>query len=288
MDAAKVATQAFKLVSNTASAAEKSGDLARMVVFVDPSCPQELRTLLQQALMPQTYLVALAIQSTQDPARLAYLAGSDVCLIATAALSQDVASCLSAAQHARVQTLCVGAPLAAFEAELEAAGLAADFDQPETLVLGGEADLSALADWLNLHCDKNQTLAAAFPFMRKPFERQAIMGAAASNALAGALIGKRHDMPAMCLTQLSLAYILASLNGVATVPVLAAQAGMVLVGAKLCRKLARKAQDKLPILGPVIRAGIGFGGTALMGTVFSATDACIRSARQSSSQSPEE
>lgn len=289
MDAAHVASKAYKFVSATAQAAEKSADLARVTLFVDPSCAPETRALLQNAFVPQNFSVALAIQSAADPARLTYLAGSDVCVIATAQGSESVALCVRAAQHARVPACCVGSATGQLHAQLSDVGLSDDeLTELVGLPMAQPSDLHELSAWLNAHCEKNQTLASAFPFMQQSFERQAIFGAAASNALAGALLGKRHDMPAMCVTQASLAFVLANLHGTAKLPLLATQGACVAAGAFACRALARRLQQAAPILGPVIRASIGFGGTLAMGMFFSAQDKALAGAATIQPRSGEE
>ena len=121
--------------------------------------------------------------------------------------------------------------------------------------------------WIVAACSsKRLAFAIALPFVRRPLARDAVMATAVQNAAIGLVpFIPGADLPLMTLNQAKMALQIAAAYGQAMGKERAKEMIAVVGGAFACRTLARELLEFIPVLGFIIRPGIGYAGTTAIG-----------------------
>lgn len=124
-----------------------------------------------------------------------------------------------------------------------------------------------MGEWIIAACaDKKLAFALAFPFVRKPLSLDAINATAIQNAGVGLVpLIPGADMPIMTLNQIKMLFQIATAYGEPLDMGRAKEVAAVVGGAFICRNIARSAAGLVPVIGGVIRGGVGYAGTVAMG-----------------------
>ncbi len=135
-----------------------------------------------------------------------------------------------------------------------------------------DAEETALLDermgqWIASVCrSKRLAFALAFPFMRRSLAMESVSETSIQNAGVGLLpIIPGADLPIMTVNQAKMALQIAAVYGEPMGKERAKEIVAVVGGAFACRAIARELIELVPILGGVVRTGIGYAGTAAMG-----------------------
>ena len=130
-----------------------------------------------------------------------------------------------------------------------------------------EALDDSMGRWIVTVCrSKCLAFAIAFPFMRRPLARDAVQATSLQNAGIGLVpLIPGADLPIMTLNQMKMVLQIAAAYGHEMDFDRIKELLVVVGGAYLCRTLARELVEFVPALGFVIRAGIGYAGTAALG-----------------------
>ena len=124
-----------------------------------------------------------------------------------------------------------------------------------------------MGKWISSACsEKRLAFALAFPFVRKPLSLDSVNVTAIENALIGGIVFlPGADMPLMTLNQIKMLLRIASAYGQPlTMDRLKELVGVVFGGFAL-RSVSRNICGVVPVIGPVVKAGVGYGGTIAMG-----------------------
>ncbi len=261
-----------KVLAARKDAARRGGGVVRLSVMVSLGAPPELVRAVRAGLRPMRAGGRLHVEGFSDEGpRPQVNSLSDAAVVLCSPASAELGAQLwrSFAQ-AGVPCALVGL--------VEDAGRAADFRaacaqegvDEGCVVLGSRAEeaCEALGAWLVDALDEERADAAAsnFACCRAALARGLVREACASNALVALLaFVPGADLPAMCVTQLTLALRLAALYGQ---PLDAGRLGEltgVVAGAFGLRGVARLAARRLSLPALLTRVGVGAGGTYAMG-----------------------
>lgn len=124
-----------------------------------------------------------------------------------------------------------------------------------------------MGEWVIAACaDKKLAFALAFRFVRRPLSIDAINATALQNAGIGLVpLIPGADMPIMTLNQIKMLFQIATAYGQPMDMARAKEVAAVVAGAFLLRNVARSVAGAVPVVGGVIRAGVGYAGTEAMG-----------------------
>ncbi len=124
-----------------------------------------------------------------------------------------------------------------------------------------------MGEWIISACaDKKLAFALAFRFVRRPLSIDAINATSLQNAGIGLVpLIPGADMPIMTLNQIKMLFQIATAYGEPMDMARAKEVAAVVAGAFLFRNIARSAAGLVPVVGGVIRAGVGYAGTEAMG-----------------------
>ena len=141
-------------------------------------------------------------------------------------------------------------------------------DEPFAL----DKDLSAALDermgrWIVAACEnKRLAFSIAFPFVRRPLANDAVQTTALQNAAIGAIpFIPGADLPLMTLNQAKMVLQIAAAYGQSMGKERIKELVAVVGGAFVFRTLARELLEFIPVLGFLIRPGIGYAGTTAIG-----------------------
>ena len=121
--------------------------------------------------------------------------------------------------------------------------------------------------WIVAACrDKRLAFAVAFAFVRRPLARDAVFSTAVQNAGIGLVpFIPGADLPIMTLNQAKMALQIAAAYGQPMGTDRIKEIIAIVGGAFACRTLARELAEFVPVLGFIIRPGIGYTATAAIG-----------------------
>lgn len=121
--------------------------------------------------------------------------------------------------------------------------------------------------WIVAACHaKRLAFSVAFPFVRRPLATDAIMATAMQNAGVGLVpLIPGADMPIMTLNQAKMALQIAAAYGQPMEKDRLKEILPIIASAFACRSLARQLLEFVPVLGYVVRPGIGYTATVGMG-----------------------
>lgn len=194
---------------------------------------------------------------------------ADVCLVLSARELDDVATLVSRYAKYGVPTAVVArtsveAPHAIAGAVHNTVGIVCGTD-PETLT-------QKLACWVVDTLDeKISAFVQAFPFARKEKIRQLVANCASQNAMVGAVAFiPGADMPVITANQLRLALDIAQLYDKPLDASRLPELGCVVGAGVVYRGIARSLVGVLPVVGPLIKASVGYGGTISTGRTLEA------------------
>ena len=124
-----------------------------------------------------------------------------------------------------------------------------------------------MGSWIVAVCrEKRLAFAIAFPFMRRPLARDAVLTTSLQNAGIGLVpFIPGADLPIMTLNQAKMVLQIAAAYGHEMDKDRLKELAAVVGGAYLCRTLARELVEFVPVLGFAVRTGIAYGGTAALG-----------------------
>ena len=135
-----------------------------------------------------------------------------------------------------------------------------------------DADLKAALDermgrWIVAACNsKRLAFAISFSFVRRPLANDAVLNTALQNAAIGLIpFIPGADLPLMTLNQAKMALQIAAAYGQAMGKERLKEMVAVVGGAFVFRTVARGLAEFIPVLGFVIRPGIGYAGTTAIG-----------------------
>ena len=235
--------RALELLSSLRQSRSSMGEALVLRVHVDATCPRPLALAVRDALVSERSngrvdVFGLALpEDAPAPDAALVLVGSAPC-----------------ADLARAYAMC-GVPVALVAEgalDLPAVDVAegASWLVGTVLASSPEAVPHALASWLAGAVEKDLALAACFPFCRREVCDAAVTRCAAENAAIGAIsLIPGSDLPLMTLNQLKLALEVACANG----------------SALAWRAAARGVSSALPGLSALVKAGVGYGATVLVG-----------------------
>ena len=251
--------RALELLSSLRQSRSSMGEPLVLRVHVDATCPRPLALAVRDALVserangrvdvfglalpedapaPDAALVLVGSGPCADLARAYAMCGVPVALVAEGALD------LPAVDVAEGASWLVGTVLAS----------------------SPEAVPHALASWLAGAVEKDLALAACFPFCRREVCDAAVTRCAAENAAIGAIsLIPGSDLPLMTLNQLKLALEVACANGRDLDATCAAALLGVAGSALVWRAAAHGVSSALPGLSALVKAGVGYGATVLVG-----------------------
>ena len=124
-----------------------------------------------------------------------------------------------------------------------------------------------MGEWIiQVAGDKRLAFATAFPFVCRPLGVDAVNLTALENAAIGAfLFIPGADMPIMTLNQAKMLLQIAAAYGQPMTTERAKELAVVVAGGFACRTAARNLVGLVPMVGPAIKASIGYAGTQAMG-----------------------
>ena len=142
--------------------------------------------------------------------------------------------------------------------------------KPQTSALDDEAIASIdlqMGKWISSACaEKRLAFALAFPFVRRPLALDSVNVTAIENALVGGIVFiPGADMPIMTLNQMKMLLMIASAYGQPLDMQRAKELAATVFGGFFFRSVSRNICGVVPVIGPVVKAGIGYGGTIAMG-----------------------
>ena len=248
-------------------------------VYIDEACPADIAAH-----------VRAAFTSDQDTVRLtvAYCDGyvmphpTDDMAVVVAGASPDISAFIAQIRAVGVPAMVVTTmpEIVAKQAEQAGAGIpegdliapavegATANDEPYVLTneMREEIDVR-MGRWIATVCrEKRLAFAAAFPFVRRPLADDAILSTSLQNAGIGLMpIILGADMPVMTLNQIKMTLQIAAAYGQPMGKERAKEILAVVGSAFACRTLARELVGFIPVLGFVIRPGIGYAATAALG-----------------------
>ena len=141
-------------------------------------------------------------------------------------------------------------------------------EEPYQLDEEAAAALDArMGRWIVSAChDKRLAFSVAFPFVRRPLATDAVLTTAIQNAGIGLVpFIPGADMPIMTLNQAKMALQIAAAYGQPMGKDRAKEIIPVVAGAFASRALARELLELIPVLGFIVRPGIGYTATIAMG-----------------------
>lgn len=114
--------------------------------------------------------------------------------------------------------------------------------------------------------DKKLAFSLAYPFVRKPIAKASVNLTAAENAGVGLIaFSPAADMPIMTANQAKMILQIAAAYGQPLSKDRVKEIGAVIGGALLFRGISRQVAGLIPAIGPVIKAGMGYAGTVVVG-----------------------
>ncbi len=248
-------------------------DPIRVHLCVDTTAPDFIIATVKELFIPadpSAQLRILNVDSAVDsPVGMRFETDCDVCFVLCGHHSQ-------AAAHVVVQYQQAPLPCAVIaRSSVEAPYCASDPDGSAVgLVTAADAATlkQKLASWVvDALAEKGIAFARAFTFARKAKVNQLVHSCALQNAAVGALVLiPGADMPVMTTNQMRLALDIARVYGheqdLSRVGDIVAVVGAGLV----YRGAARALLSVVPVVGAVVKASVGFGGTISTGRVLAA------------------
>ena len=124
-----------------------------------------------------------------------------------------------------------------------------------------------MAQWIASVCrTKRLAFALAFPFMRRSLAMESVSETSIQNAGVGLLpLIPGADLPIMTANQAKMVLQIAAAYGEPMGKERAKEIIAVMGGAFACRAIARELIELVPVLGGVVRTGVGYFGTEAMG-----------------------
>ena len=121
--------------------------------------------------------------------------------------------------------------------------------------------------WIvNVCREKSLAFTLAFPFMRRSLAMEAVSETSIQNAGVGFLpLIPGADLPIMTANQAKMALQIAAAYGEPMGKERAKEIVAIVGGAFVCRTVARELIELVPVLGGVVRTGVGYFGTVAMG-----------------------
>ena len=121
--------------------------------------------------------------------------------------------------------------------------------------------------WIAATChEKKLAFALAFPFVRRPIANDAVLTTSLQNAGVGLIpIIAGADLPIMTMNQAKMVLQIAAAYGQPLDKDRLKEIVPVVANAFICRTVAREMLEFVPMLGFVIRPGIGFAATEALG-----------------------
>lgn len=259
----------LEVLSAGGAALRGQGETVTIRVHVDPTCPRALALATRRALVaerPGGVVDVRGLAPADDGVR------PDAALVLVGRADVAALVALYARSGVPVAMLAEGA------LDVPAVGLPEGAATLVGVVCASSAATleHKLAAWLVSATDKHLALAANFAFCRDAVCDALVGRCAMENAAVGAIpIIPGSDLPIMCANEAKLALDLAAAHGR---PIeLARLLDLVgVLGAGLaCRSLARAATTLLPGFGPLVKAGVGYGGTLATGSALRARLAAL-------------
>lgn len=255
--------RALEVLSSGRSSFKGRDESVLVHVHVDPECPRELALAAKGALLAERAGGRVEVFGLE--AAPASDAAPDAAVVVSGGSDCDALVSSYARSGVPVGVLVEGA--------LDAPRLSLP-DQAAALVrVIAASDARTLADklasWLVGAVGKPLALAANFPFCRPAVVDLLVTRCAAENAVVGAVsLIPGSDLPIMTANQAKLALDMAAAYG-RDVDLSRAVELAGVVGAGLAyRSVARALLGLVPGVGPLLRAGVGYGGTLATGTAL--------------------
>lgn len=247
------------LASGIRGAHERRRECVRVAIEVDRSAPSELVRGVKGALMPETSTGLVHVSAIDPAAPVRVNTDTDLAIIVAGEAKEGCA--LVARAFATSGVACAVVVETSVEAPtgegLDGVALIS--------AVSSEALLSKLASWMADACPRDIALAANFPFCRHAVALRCIRDRSAQNAVVSLMPFGDSDLPVMGLNQALMALDIASAYGRGVEARRAIELAFVVACALGSRAVARSCAKALPGLGILVRLGVAYGGTALMG-----------------------
>lgn len=263
MTGSSIINQTTDLVISGREMEERRCDYVCVVALVDVTAPRSLAIPVRDALDPRLPTSEVRVVAAGSGTDLLAPTIPDVCVAVLGRNAQAVSAgvCELAAAGVPVALVCESAldapklPLGATAARRVSIISATN---PEVLT-------ERLAEWIIGATDKGIAMAANFTFCRRAKVRSLINEYAMDTAVRTAKLGPGAKAPSMTASQARLALAIAAVNGQ---PLAFGRIPEVLsaVGAGFgSRMLSNKTLGKVPIVGFMLQAGLGYLGTQATG-----------------------
>lgn len=231
----------------------------RVSVYLDSTASRFLVECVRDAFVPQTTFGIVRVERLGED-RVVPKTDTDVAI---------VISCGSDRLESAVQEIVIaGAPVCV----LAESAVEVPFITESTPMLGFVAAtdktylLETLARWILDRTEKETAFAANFPFMRVAAANRIITSCALTNMATGALVFlPGADFPVMALSQIGMAFELASIFGKGIKPERAYEVAGVLGGGLVLRAATRALVKQTPHIAFLIKALVAGCGTYAMG-----------------------
>jgi len=246
--------------------AEDQKATASLVICVDTTADPGLVGLMKASLAPVDDSCRVQVRPC-DGARIAPTSDLDlVCVI----VGSDETSAVPVREAARCDIPCiiVTADIADCTQALASGGDPLPADRIIVLDTRGEDRfLARLGEMMVEVCSaRRQALARAFPFVRRPLALEEVRTTSLQNAAVGAIpLIPGADMPVMTANQAKMVLRIAAAFGYPMGLVRAREVAVVVAGGLGLRTLAREMCGAVPVLGWMVRGGIGYSGTYARG-----------------------
>lgn len=236
-----------------------------IAVVVETDADDALIEALRERLRPNTAGATLQIEVATGTSPIT-LRPADAVIGVAGSGGRALADALAGARAARMPIAVI-----AIGGDGAKTRLADSLTQPlADLIVGAVAEeivVDRLATWLADEVgSKRLALAHNFPFMRRAVAGEAVQATAMQNAIVGAVAFiPGADMPIMTANQAKMLLQIAAAYGEKLGPERLRELAVIVGGAFVFRTVARQVLGLVPVLGWVVKGGIGYAGTVAMG-----------------------
>ena len=263
MAGSSLITQTTDMVLSGREMEERRCDYVCVVALVDVTAPHSLAIPVRDALDPRLPSSEVRVVAAGSNTDLLAPTIPDVCVAVLGRNAQAISAgvCELAAAGVPVALVCESA----LDAPRLPLGETAAHRVSIISATNAEVLTERLAEWIVSATDKSIAMAANFPFCRRAKVRSLINEYAMDTAVRTAKLGPGAKAPSMAASQARLALAIAAVNGQ---PLAFGRIPEVLsaVGAGFgSRMLSNKTLGKVPIVGFMLQAGLGYLGTQATG-----------------------
>lgn len=264
----------------------EKGSIVRVVVVVDPSAPEDVRTCVTLSFSSHNPQAQVTVQDM--PEDVFQVASDTDLVVIVAGFSKNTGAVAKRSNESGVPALVVTTMPEIVEGIAQREGFALsdvvvpgpvaedakfgvndDFNQepyPLTVDRAQALQMNIGAWIVDVFRKKRTAFAQCFPFLRFPLANELVNAASMQNAGVGfVVIIPGADLPVMTLNQMRVVLQIAAIYGASIDFNRVKELAAVFGSAFGWRALARELCSALPGLGWVLKAGVGYSGTQAIG-----------------------